>query len=135
MTHEITRAPAQTPATDNSSVEHTRSRPLYRPLADIYETEDGITLVLELPGVAADGVEVSIEQRVLTIRGRSTVERPEGYRQVYAEYAEGDYERVFTLSQDIDVDRIEATCRHGLLTLTLPKAAERQPRQVSVRAA
>lgn len=135
MTQEITHAPNQAPAPEHAAGEPTRSRPVYRPVADIYEADDGITLVLEMPGVAAEGIDVSIDKRVLTIRGRSRIERPENYRQVYAEYAEGDYERVFSLPQEIDVERIEASCRHGVLTLKLPKAAESQPRQISVRAA
>ncbi len=135
MDTNITQAPRHEVAPEAQGLEQTRPRPVYRPLADIYETDQGITLTLEMPGVAADGVEVTLEKRVLTIRGRAGIQRPDTYRQIYSEYGEGDYERSFTLSQDIDAGKINAVCRHGVLTLELPKAEEAQPRQISVRAA
>ena len=135
MQKNITQAPAQTPAVESQRSERTRPRPVYRPLADIYETGDSVMMVLEMPGVGADGVEVTLENRVLTIQARSSVARPEDYRQIYAEYGEGDYERTFTLSQDIDSNRIQATCKNGLLLLQRPKAEEAKPRQINVQPA
>ncbi|TVS15859.1 MAG: Hsp20/alpha crystallin family protein [Gammaproteobacteria bacterium] len=135
MEQKLTQATAQALAPETEGLEQTRPRRVYRPLADIYETDSGIVLSLEMPGVPADGVEVTLEKRVLTIRGRAGVKRPETYRQIYAEYGEGDYERSFTLSADIDAERINAVCRHGVLTLELPKAEEAKPRQINVRAA
>lgn len=135
MQKNITQAAPQTPAAEAQRSERTRPRPVYRPPADIFESGDSVIMVLEMPGVAADGVEVVLEKRVLTISGRSAVTHPEDYRQVYAEYGEGDYERTFTLSQEIDVNRIQASCRNGLLTLELPKAEEAKPRQIDVHAA
>lgn len=135
MEHNITQASEQAVAPESQGAEQTRPRPVFRPLADIFETPRGVTLVLEMPGVRADGVEVTLEKRVLTIRGRSGVERPEHYRRIYAEYGEGDYERSFSLSEDIDAEGIVAVCKQGLLTLELPKAEHSQPRQINVRAA
>ena len=72
---------------------------------------------------------------MLSIRGRVRQQPHEGYRRVYAEYGEGDFERVFTLSEDIDRDHIEASHKDGVLTLQLPKAATAKTRKIDVKAA
>ncbi|WP_292963059.1 Hsp20 family protein [Nitrobacter sp.] len=61
--------------------------------------------------------------------------RPENLELAYAEYGEGDFERAFTLSEDFDPDRIEAEMRGGVLTLTLPRAPEAQPKRIAVKSA
>ena len=134
MEQNIAEAAEQAVAPESQGFEQTRPRPVFRPLTDIFETPRGVTLVVEMPGVRAEGVEVTLEKRVLSIRGRNSVARPDSYRRIYAEYGEGDYERSFSLSEDIDAERIEATCKHGVLTLELPKAQEATPRQINVRA-
>src|SRR5690606_27277348 len=106
-----------------------------RPSADIYETEDHVVLVVDMPGVAAEDVDLTLERQVLTIRGRIRHDRPEGYRPIYEEYGEGDYERAFTISEEIDRDRLEARCANGVLTLKLPKAETAKPRRIAVQAA
>ena len=133
MSTEVTKAPEQTPA--ETSAEPARARRVWRPLADIVETKDGVTLMLELPGVAADDVDVALEKRVLTIRARSTAAAPDKLRLVHAEYQPGDFERAFTLSDDFDGERIEAELRNGVLTLRLPRAEAARSRTIKVRAA
>ena len=86
-----------------------------------------------MPGVAPDGVDITLERRVLTIRGRSAVNDRAGYQRVYNEYADGDYERVFTLSENIDRDRIEATLKDGVLQLVLPKAEAAKARRIELK--
>lgn len=108
---------------------------VYRPLTDIVETDEGVTLMLEVPGVPADGLDVTLEKRVLTIRGKVHYTRRDKLQLAYAEYGEGDYERSFTLSDDFDPDKIEAEIANGVLTLTLPRAAEAQPRKIAVKGA
>jgi HSP20 family molecular chaperone IbpA len=66
---------------------------IYRPLTDIVETDQGVSMMLEMPGVAADAVEITLENRVLTIRGKVEPMRPENLELAYAEYGEGDFER------------------------------------------
>ena len=105
------------------------------PRSDVVETADGIEVTVELPGMEQKDVEISVERRVLTVRGRARVTAPQGYRLVYAEYGEGDYERSFTLSQDIDEGRIAAEMKNGVLTLTLPRAEAVKPRKIEVKAA
>jgi HSP20 family molecular chaperone IbpA len=78
-------------------------------------------------------VDVTLERRVLTIRGRSATGDHAGYQRVYSEYADGDYERVFTLSENIDRDRIEATLKDGVLNLVLPKAESARARKIELK--
>lgn len=112
-----------------------RSARIYRPLTDIVETDDGVSLMLEVPGASPDGVDISLERRVLSIRATVRPTRPEDAGPGYAEYGEGDYERAFTLSEDFDPDRIAAELRDGVLTITLPRAEETQPKKIAVKAA
>lgn len=133
MTTEVTRAPEQTPA--EAEAEPARPRRLWRPLTDILETKEGVTLMIELPGVAAEDVDVALEKRVLTIRARSRAAAPDTLRLAHAEYEAGDYERAFTLSEDFDGEKVEAEMRNGVLTLRLPRAVAAQPRTIRVKAA
>jgi HSP20 family molecular chaperone IbpA len=109
-----------------------RAGTLYVPATDIYETADDVVLVADMPGVPTDGVDIDLERRVLTIRGRLPTAPREGYQLVYAEYGEGDYERSFQLSEEIDRDRIEARHKNGVLTLRMPKAASAKARKIAV---
>jgi HSP20 family protein len=109
------------------------SRPIFLPPADVYETRDNMVVLAEMPGVAPDGVDITLERRVLTIRGRSAANEYAGYQRVYNEYADGDYERSFTLSENIDRDRIEATLKNGVLHLLLPKAETAKARKIELK--
>lgn len=108
-------------------------RPVFVPPADIYETGDSLVLLCEMPGVAPDAVDITLERRVLTIRGRGREHEHSRYQRVYSEYADGDYERVFTLSEDIDREHIEAAHKDGVLHLVLPKAAPAKARKIQLR--
>ncbi|RMH50948.1 MAG: Hsp20/alpha crystallin family protein [Alphaproteobacteria bacterium] len=132
MANEVARSAEKTPVDAPETTEGTR---IYRPLADIVETDDGVVLMLEMPGVAPEDVDVTLEKRVLTIRGTVHPVRPEKLQLAYAEYGEGNFERAFTLSEDFDPDRIEASLANGVLTLKLPRVAEAQPKKIAVRAA
>ncbi|KZE33172.1 Hsp20/alpha crystallin family protein [Chelatococcus daeguensis] len=132
MSPDITQATEKTPT---DSPETTGGGRIYRPLTDIVETDQGVSMMLEMPGVAPDAVEITLENRVLTIRGKVDPVRPENLELAYAEYGEGDFERAFTLSEDFDPDRIEAEMRGGVLTLTLPRAPEAQPKRIAVKGA
>lgn len=127
MTTPTDKTPAETPET-------THGGRIYRPLTDIIETKEGVSLMLEMPGVAPDDVDVSLERRVLTIRGRTSRAEPENLQLVHTEYGEGDYERVFTMSEDFDPEKIEAGMRNGVLTVTLPRAIAALPKKITVKA-
>ncbi|MFC3101695.1 Hsp20/alpha crystallin family protein [Altererythrobacter lauratis] len=133
MTNHVTPASEQTSA--QTLAEPARDRPVWRPLADILETADGFTLMLELPGVAAEDVEVSLDKRQLTIRARSQVVESDQLEPVHSEYVPGDYERAFLLSDDLDGEHIEAELKNGVLTVHVPRLAEARPRSITVKAA
>ena len=136
MAQEVRTVEQQRPATRESTREagqRTPPRPVFLPPADIYETKDSIVVLAEMPGVPPEGVDISLERRVLTIRGHSVANDHSGYQRVYNEYADGDYERVFTLSENIDRDRIEATLRDGVLQLVLPKAETAKARKIELK--
>lgn len=112
--------------------ETTRTRPVYTPAADIYETESALVLVVELPGVLPDQLDVRLDKRVLTIAGHGGGARHEGYSLALCEYQPGDFERVFTLSDMIDDSAIDAVMKDGVLRLTLPKAGPAKTISVKV---
>ncbi|MCK9516453.1 MAG: Hsp20/alpha crystallin family protein [Ottowia sp.] len=131
MAQELATAGRDVARTDEGAL----SGPFYRPSTDIFEKDDAVTLVIDLPGVAPDTVDVSVENRALTVRGAIDEPAPEGYRRIYAEYAPGTFERAFSLPETIDVNGIEANHRDGVLTLVLKKSEDAKPRQIKVKAA
>ena len=104
----------------------------FTPAVDIFEKGDTTVILADMPGVASDGVDVTLERRVLTLRGTVKPHAPEGYRRLSSEYREGDYLRVFTLSDEINQAKINAEFRNGVLRLELPHAAEAKPKKISV---
>ena len=117
-----------------SDVERTRDRRAYAPRADIYETENEIVAVVDIPGVDENSVDISLEKNVLTINGYVEPANPENYCLTYAEYGVGDYQRSFTLSNQIDQDNIRATVKDGVLRLRLPKSEVAKTRKIAVKA-
>jgi len=115
-------------------VERTRSKKLFTPPVDIIEGKDNLYLVADLPGVDGNSLDITLEKNVLTIYGTVEPEMPENHRLVAAEYGIGDYQRTFTLSDEIDRDRIEAAVKNGVLRLTLPKAEAAKTRKIPVKA-
>ena len=113
--------------------ERTRSRRCFVPKADIYETENEIVVLADIPGADEKTVNVTLEKNVLTINAFVDPVHSHGYDIAYAEYEEGDYQRVFHLSDEIDRDRIEASVSHGVLRLQLPKAESAMPRKIAVQ--
>jgi HSP20 family protein len=104
----------------------------YLPTTDVYETEQALTLVMEVPGVERKDISVELENDVLRVEGRIDFSKYEGMEPVYTEYNVGHYARAFTLSNKIDREQISAQLEDGVLTLTLPKAKEARPRQISI---
>jgi HSP20 family protein len=118
----------------SNGAERTGTRRVFVPRVDIFETEADIKLLADMPGVSSDSVDITLEKNILTIRGQIDFERPEGYDLAYAEYAVGDYERTFALSDEVDREKIEATVKHGVLRLLLPKAESAKMRKIAVKA-
>lgn len=117
-----------------TGAERTRDRVAFVPRADVYETEDAIVIVADMPGVDENSVNITLEDNVLTINGLVEPEQPEGQNLVYAEYRVGDYVRAFTLSDQIERDKIEATVKDGVLSLHLPKVEEVKMRRIPITA-
>ena len=104
----------------------------YVPYADIYETDEALCVVMEMPGVEKKDLNVALENSVLRVDGQINFSKYEGMEPVYTEYNIGHYARSFTLSNKVDQEQISAQLDDGVLTLTLPKAKEAQPRRISV---
>jgi HSP20 family molecular chaperone IbpA len=105
----------------------------FMPATDIFETADALTVVLEMPGVTRDNVDVSIENDLLTVEGRISFQQYEGLQPVYSEYNIGPYRRSFRISNQVDQSKIEAEMQDGVVTLVLPKAEQAKPRRIQVR--
>ncbi len=106
----------------------------FAPALDVEETEDGFTLVIELPGVAAEDVDITLEENVLTISGERSFyadKEPEGFRRVERSF--GRFHRAVRLPDRVAADKVEANYTDGLLTITVPKAEEAKPRRIEVR--
>jgi HSP20 family protein len=104
----------------------------YLPVTDIFETEQALTVVMEMPGVDKQNVEVTVENDVLSVIGRVDFGKYEGLQPVYTEYNVGNYARSFQLSSKIDQGKISGDLNDGVMTLVLPKAEEAKPRKIKV---
>jgi HSP20 family protein len=101
------------------------------PPVDIYEDEESLVVLADLPGVDQDGVNVSIDEGILTIQGRLTeVARPEP---LYREYTLHSFHRQFQLGDQVDQARISGELKHGVLTIRLPKSEKAKPKQIQVK--
>jgi HSP20 family molecular chaperone IbpA len=118
---------------DLAGAERTRDRLAFVPRADIYETNEGITVLADMPGVDESTVDITLESNVLTIRGYVDPVEPEGRSLAFSEYRVGDYERAFSLSDQIDQDAIDALVKDGVLRLHLPKITEARKRTIAIR--
>ncbi|NLI41922.1 MAG: Spore protein SP21 [Syntrophaceae bacterium PtaB.Bin038] len=131
MAHEIQAVRAQSPA----GVEHTRDRKIFIPPVDIVESKDAILLTADMPGVDEKNVHVTLEKSVLTVLGEIEPVSVKDRKLAYEEYEIGDFERSFTLSDEIDPDRIEATLKNGVLRLVLPKTEAARAKKIPVKTA
>lgn len=105
---------------------------VFLPTADIYESQESLTVILEMPGVEKDNVEVRIEDNVLSVEGRIDLSKYQGLLPLYTEYNIGHYARSFRLSDAIDQAKINAEVKDGVLSLKLPKAEKAKPRTIQV---
>lgn len=113
-------------------VERQRERFIFTPPIDIYESDEGLVLHADLPGVTIDTLELQVQNNKLTLFGRVTRAVPEAARALHQEYEVGDFLRSFILSDDVDHERISAKLSNGVLKLILPKAAKAEPRRIEV---
>ncbi|EHP39868.1 heat shock protein Hsp20 [Cupriavidus basilensis OR16] len=105
------------------------------PPANVYEDAAGITLYADLPGVPKDKLVVQVEGDILTIKGEVVLDQPEGMEASYTEVSLPRYRRVFTLSKELDAEKVVAEFNHGVLKLRIPKAEYAQPSRIEVKVA
>jgi HSP20 family protein len=106
---------------------------VFLPTADIYETNDALKVVLEMPGVHKNSVDIRVEDGVLKIEGQLDFSKYQGLQPLYTEYNVGHYSRSFRLSSKIDQNKIAAELNDGVLFLVLPKVEEAKPRTIQVK--
>lgn len=111
--------------------EQTKEGPVFVPAVDIYESEEALTLVADMPGVSRENLTIDLKENTLTIKGGVGPSQELG-KVVYREYEEGDYYRQFSLSELIDQGGITANLKDGVLTLNLPKVKPAQPRRIEI---
>ncbi len=104
----------------------------FAPAVDIYDQDEEIVLVADMPGVPGDSVDINLDRGELTIRGRVTPQEVDG-ELVFQEFRVGDFVRTFTVAEDIDPEGITAEMKNGVLTLHLRKPSERKPKKITVR--
>lgn len=102
------------------------------PPVNVVEDGGGITLTADMPGVPKERLVLQIDADALTIEGEVKLEVPAGMEASHAEVAMPRYRRVFTLSKELDSEKIAAEFVNGVLTLRIPKAAHAQPRKIAI---
>ena len=134
MSNELQTQKQEVEATEG--VERTRATRVYLPKVDIFSKEDGIAIIADMPGVAENDMEITLEKDILTINGyvSNSFLAPEGYELVHGEYGVGDFQRSFTIPDEIDRDNIEAGLKNGVLKIYLPKAPEAKARKITIQA-
>jgi len=114
--------------------EQTRPGAVYSPAVDIFENDESITVLADMPGVKAENFDIDLRERVLTLTGRVVSPDRSKESDVLREYHSGTFFRQFTLSETIDQAKIDARLADGVLRLELPKVEKARPRKITVRA-
>lgn len=125
---DLQKKEAETPA----GVERTRDEKFYLPAVDIIERDDHIIVIADVPNCDEKSVDITLEKNVLTITGLASVTNVSGMRLALNEYGVGNYQRQFTLSDEIDREGIQAKVKNGVLTLILPKSTTQKARKITV---
>jgi HSP20 family molecular chaperone IbpA len=106
---------------------------IFVPVADVYEADHDLTVILEMPGVEKNGVNIRVEDGLLSVEGRLDLTKYQGLRPLYTEYNIGHYARGFRLSSKIDQSKITAEMKDGVLSLKLPKIEEAKSRSIQIQ--
>lgn len=121
----------ETPAAQTTS----RDEPALLPAVDVFEDANGITLYADLPGVPKDKLQLRVEGDQLSLDGEIALALPQGVQRQHAEVRLARYRRAFTLSKELDADKVSAEFAQGLLRVRIPKAEHAQPRKIAVNVA
>lgn len=117
------------------ATERTKPGKVFVPRVDIREKNDSMVLVADMPGVDEKSVDITLEKNILTITGSVVQPVFKDHSIVHAEYDVGDFERAFTISDEVDRDSIAATVKNGVLRVTLRKAEKAKARKIAITAA
>ena len=113
--------------------ELTHAGPVFIPSVDIFENQDALILIADMPGIEREGVDIHLKDNELTISGRHGKEDRHEVNHIYTEFESGSFLRSFTLSNAIDQGKIEASMKDGVLKVILPKAESAKPRRIVVQ--
>jgi HSP20 family protein len=134
MSNDLQNTPGRAQATAAAQQQQQPPQPHVVPPVDVYEDDNGITLLADLPGVPREGLSVRVDGDSLQIEGTASTVGPENLELVYGEARLPVYRRRFTLSRELDTSRVDAQLKDGMLRLSIPKAEEARPRRIEVRA-
>ncbi len=107
-------------------------RQAYVPAVDVVEAENAVALTIALPGVDEKDMDVEVHESVLTVTANAASSSPEGYQPLFREFGPKTYKRSFSLPDHLDVDKIQAEAKHGVLRLEIPFVEVAQPRKIAV---
>ena len=130
MAEKTTTNIEATPRTGKALATREENRYMVPPV-DIYETDKALAVIVDLPGVHKDGVDIRVDQDILTIKGKIRYQPPKNL--IRGEFGLLDFFRQFQLSDEVDQGKITAESKNGVLTITLPKAEKAKPRQIEVK--
>lgn len=131
--NDNTQMTTSSASTSGSGSDRTAEREsVLLPPVDIYEDSDGVTLIADLPGVGKEQLSIHVDRDALQIDARVQMEPPEGIQALYADVQSTRYRRDFSLSPELDTDRIDAILKDGVLNLRIPKRAEHRPRRIEI---
>ena len=119
--------------TSTSAEQLVDSKNAYKPDVDVYNAEDKLIVVMDLPGIKKGNVSIDVdENNTLTVKAKSSFEEPAGL--IYKQFNTGDYFRAFTLSNEFNKDKISAQLENGVLEITIPRREEVKPRRIQINA-
>ena len=118
---------------EQDQAERTRDSRVYVPRVDIYESDEAIHVIADIPGADENSIDITLDKNVLTIDAEVQVEKPEDYSLTYAEYGIGSFRRKFSISNEIDQEKIVAKVKDGVLKMVLPKS-QKVTQKISVKA-
>jgi len=104
-----------------------------RPLVDVYEDKSGLSLHADLPGVSNEHLNIHVDKDTLLIEGDASISMPENMEAYYADVRATRYRRRFSLSPELETDKIDASMKDGVLSLHIPKREQFKPRKIEVR--
>ncbi|MFU8817631.1 MAG: Hsp20/alpha crystallin family protein [Pseudomonadales bacterium] len=112
-----------------------RSETAIRPAGDIFEHADGITILLDMPGVSKERLDINTDRNSLVVEGEIQIDLPKEMESLYADVRNTHYRRAFSLSgEQLDTNGVEATLKNGVLRINIPKREEVRPRKIEVKA-